>query len=193
MPSLAAAWTRLDLPGAEVAHLEPTPGGWQLAGTTVCAAGGMPITLRYSISCSASWETTAAVVRGHLGVRAIDLAIRRAGRDWFLGESRVAGLDEAVDLDLALSPATNLLPLRRLELAPGRSERVVSAWLRFPELDLVALEQTYRRLDGLHLHYESAQTGYAATLALHDSGFVREYPGLWRMTGFSASASDTSP
>jgi hypothetical protein len=93
----------------------------------------------------------------------------------------VAGLTAAVDLDLAFTPATNLLPIRRLRLAPGSAERVVSAWLRYPGLDLVPLAQTYARVSEEEVRYSSPSHGLTTSLRLHPSGFPREYPGLWRL------------
>ena len=56
----------------------------------------------------------------------------------------------------------------------------MSAWLRYPELDLVPLEQVARtRMSETELHYESPDV--TGTILLHPSGFAREYPGLWRL------------
>src|SRR5712664_99467 len=38
------------------------------------------------------------------------------------------------DIDLAVTPATNTLPIRRLNLEVGQSQEVTAAWLKFPDL-----------------------------------------------------------
>jgi len=84
-----------------------------------------------------------------------------------------------LDIDLAFSPSTNLLPIRRLKLRPGEAAEVRAAWLRFPEFVLEPLEQMYRRLDAWTYRYESGGGAFVATLRTNTAGFVTSYPGLW--------------
>ena len=90
-------------------------------------------------------------------------------------------MEGCVDLDLAFSPATNLLTIRRLGLAVGDEAPVRAAWLRFPELRLEPLAQRYRRLAAERYGYEAVADGaaFGAELRVAPSGFVLEYPGLW--------------
>ena len=90
-------------------------------------------------------------------------------------------MEGCADLDLSFSPATNLLPIRRLGLAVGVGAPVRAAWLRFPECRLAALEQRYERLDNERYRYEagSGSDAFRVELLVASSGFVLEYPGLW--------------
>src|SRR5688500_6284423 len=175
------AWQRLDVPGAEVARLLRRRDGWEIAGTVVVVEDGILAALRYRVCCTAAFHTTAAEVQGHLGRDFVERVVKRDASGWRCNGSAVAGLEAAIDVDLAFTPATNLLPLRRLRLEPGRRHTVVSAWLRFPELDLVPLGQSYERIGAHEVRY--ASPSLTGTLVLHPSGFPREYPGLWRMVG----------
>ena len=49
-------------------------------------------------------------------------------------------------VDLALTPATNTLPIRQLKLEIGSSKSVIAAWVKFPELIVAPLRQRYTRL-----------------------------------------------
>ena len=51
----------------------------------------------------------------------------------------VAGL---VDVDLGFTPASNLLAIRRFDLGIGEATPAPAAYLTFPELRLVRLDQT---------------------------------------------------
>jgi hypothetical protein len=155
--------------------------GWRLAGTAVVTEGGVPAALSYEVRCTEDWVTTDATVHGQVGHREVACSVQRTTSGWLLNGAAVPGLSDAVDIDLAFSPATNLLPLRRLDLVLGQSRSVVSAWLRYPELDLVPLPQRYTRIAANVLRYESPSEGFTAALVLHESGFPREYPGLWRL------------
>jgi hypothetical protein len=85
-----------------------------------------------------------------------------------------------IDVDLGFSPSTNLLPIRRLKLAMGARANVRAAWVRFPELTLEVLEQTYTRMAELTYLYESAGGEFKRELTVNSDGFVVDYPGLWR-------------
>ena len=55
-------------------------------------------------------------------------------------------LDGCTDVDLGWSPITNVIPMRRLGLRVGDSVELLAAWVRFPELDVVANRQRYTRV-----------------------------------------------
>ena len=82
------------------------------------------------------------------------------------------------DVDLALTPATNTLPIRRLDLGIGKSESVVAAWVKLPELTVQPLSQRYTRLSKNTYRYES-NTGFSAEIVVDDLGLVTAYPGGW--------------
>ena len=86
----------------------------------------------------------------------------------------------AADIDLGFSPSTNLLPIRRLGLKVGEQAAVRAAWVRFPELTLELLEQTYARLTEDSYRYESGNGTVRRDLKVDETGFVLEYPELWR-------------
>jgi uncharacterized protein len=52
--------------------------------------------------------------------------------------------------------------------------------VRFPELTLEVLEQSYTRLTELTYRYESAGGEFTRELTINGDGFVVDYPGLWR-------------
>jgi hypothetical protein len=84
-----------------------------------------------------------------------------------------------LDVDLAFTPATNILPLRRLGLAVGESREVTAAWIRFPDLSVEPLPQRYTRLDERRVRYESRGGAFTAELEVDELGLVVRYPPLW--------------
>jgi hypothetical protein len=84
-----------------------------------------------------------------------------------------------LDLDLAFTPATNILPLRRLGLAVGESREMTAAWVRFPDLSVEPLAQRYTRLDERRVRYESRDGSFTAELEVDEIGLVVRYPPLW--------------
>jgi hypothetical protein len=98
---------------------------------------------------------------------------------WFLNDKVSRTVAGCVDLDLNFSPCTNLLPIRRLELAVGQGSQVNAAWLRFPSFRLEPLPQVYRRVAATTYHYESHGGLFATELKVNETGFVTQYPNFW--------------
>ena len=82
------------------------------------------------------------------------------------------------DVDLAVTPATNTLPIRRLNLQVGSSASIIAAWVKFPDLTVQPLSQRYTRLDQNTYRYAS-NTGFSAEVVVDDLGLVITYPGGW--------------
>jgi uncharacterized protein len=180
-PAQTILWRRLDRPGHESARLASAGSGWQLAGSAVFAHEGEACRLDYAVLCDSSWRTLSASVTGWIGSAAVELAVSvDATGHWQLGGSDCPGVAGCVDIDLNWSPSTNLLPIRRLALAPGQEADVRAAWLRFPSLVLEPLEQRYRRLDERTYRYESAGGSFVAELEVNAAGLVVHYPGFAR-------------
>ena len=175
-------WRRLDRPGHESARLSRPGGGWDLSGTAVFAHEGRPCRLDYSILCDAAWRTAQARVEGWIGSEIVRIEIfAGSSGQWRMNGMERAEVESSLDLDLNFSPSTNLLPIRRLDLAVGEEAKVRAAWLRFPSFTLEPLEQSYRRLAESKYRYESAGGRFTAELEVNDAGFVTLYPGFCRI------------
>lgn len=172
-------WRRLDRPGHEFARVERKASEWRLCGIAVFLHERVPCRLDYDIRCNERWETTSGKVTGWVGrdeVR-MDVAVEREG-SWRSNGVEVTAVRGAIDLDLNFSPSTNLLPIRRLNLAVGQEAKVRAAWLRFPSFVFEPLEQTYERIAATTYRYASAGGRFTADLTVDDAGLVTLYPGL---------------
>jgi len=174
-------WTRLDVPGHEVAEQRQTVHGWQLRGVAVFAHEEKPCRLEYDIRCGGDWQTELVTLAGNVGEKTIALELlRNPAGEWSMHGSKVWELTDCDDIDLNFSPSTNMLPIRRLGLAVGESARVRAAWVRFPGFTLEVLEQTYSRIGPTSYRYESANGKFRRDLTVDEAGFVLEYPDFWR-------------
>lgn len=177
-------WRRLDVPGHEAAELAPASDSWLLSGTAVFAESGRPCRIEYAIVCDRAFVTRRCSVSGRVGSARVRLDVERdPDGEWLLDGSRVAELTGCLDVDLGFSPATNLLPIRRLALSLGAAAPVRAAWVRFPELTVEVLEQSYTRIATDRYLYESDGGNFRRELVVGETGFVMEYPGLWQAEG----------
>jgi hypothetical protein len=182
LPGALMRWRRLDVPGREDARFDARPGGWRVQGRVEVQEAGIPARLRYEIECDEQWRTRSVAIAGEAGERRVTLSLHADGEgSWSMDGRAVPILEGAVDIDLGFTPSTNTLPIRRLNLAVGDSAPVTTAWLRFPELRLEPLDQTYTRVADRIYRYEAIVDGERFTARLHTDGvgIVTHYEGLW--------------
>lgn len=175
-------WRRVDVPGREQARIARAGNGWRLSGDLEVEDEGVAARLRYEIDCDHAWRTRAALVEGEADGHAVRFALGADGAgNWTRDDEPMPDLHGALDVDLGFTPATNTLPIRRLALDVGASAPVQSAWLRFPELRLERLEQTYTREDDRVFRYRAMVDGnlFIARLDTDRFGRVVRYEGLW--------------
>jgi len=180
MAQASILWRRLDTPGHDACHLKGNDVGWTLDGTAVFLQDGVPARLAYRIDCDLKWHTRQGQVLGFLGVKSTEFSIvRTTAGAWTLNGAVVSGLEGCVDLDLGFTPATNLLPVRRLALAEGQAADAPAAWLDVFAGTVQILPQRYERRSQSTYWYEASSIHFEALLDVAPVGFIRRYPGLW--------------
>lgn len=179
-------WRRCDLPGTDCATLTTTETGYLLLGHAQFQDPAGAIDLHYSVQISPSWRTEVARVEGSGPHGALRLHIQVRPDGWMLNGDLVPGVADCIDIDLSFTPATNLLAIRRLNLAPGQSADVVAAWLEFPDSRLTPLRQRYERLSELHYGYRCPDLPFDSVLQVNAAGFVTSYPPLWEPDKFTS-------
>jgi len=171
-------WRRVDRVGMERAVLESTPDGFRLAGTVLLVDDTGPIEIRYSVLTDADWRTrtVGAHVQTNAGDRRMALNSDGAGT-WSAGDDPVLELYGAVDVDLAWTPATNTLAIRRLGLNVGESAEASTVLVAFPAHEIERRTHHYERLAPLRYRYRAGD--YQTDLTVNDQGLVVAYPGGW--------------
>ena len=175
-----ARWRALDREGEDTCRLSHADHGWLLMGHARFRDAGVIAALNYVVRCDEAWRTLGADIAGMHGEREVQLRITRDRGHWLLNETAQPDVEDATDLDLSFTPATNLMPLRRLMVSRNTGLNVTAAWLRYPEVGLTRLDQAYGRT-GLPdvASYSAQQTEFATQLGFDSSGFVTRYPELW--------------
>ena len=182
-------WRRLDTPGHDVCRLIDRPLGWAIEGYATFlhraddasrTTPAVPCALSYSVTCDRDFVTLAARVRGWIGRKPFTFEITRDRRsNWRLNGTTANAVKGCVDVDINISPSTNLLSLRRLRPRRGQLLTVKAAWLAFPEASLAPLEQTYERSGANTYEYHAPSLDFSSRLVVNRHGLVLEYPPLW--------------
>jgi hypothetical protein len=174
------AWKNLPMNGTDYCALWHTAEGWLLKGTAVGVLKDQrPMLTNYEVHCDETWLTHRVHVERTIGkdTKTHSLSVENSGL-WCSSGREVAEVRGCLDVDLSVTPATNTLPIRRLDLGIGKSESVTAAWIKFPELELQPLSQRYTRTAENIYRYES-DTGFSAEIMVDDLGLVTLYPRGW--------------
>jgi hypothetical protein len=173
-------WRPEGAEGLEHLDLRPAEGAIVADGVVIGARGGVPYGVRYRLVCDATWVTRRLDLETTDG-RGVTLRADGAG-SWTDGDGRaLTELAGAIDLDLAGSPFTNTLPIRRsARLATGEAVEFRMAYVPFDTFRPTVDEQRYRCLEPGRLYrYEAVDRTFAADLPVDEDGLVTDYPGLF--------------
>jgi uncharacterized protein len=168
---IQAAWIGLEAPTAEECEISFTDRGVEVRSTV----SGDAVDGVYRLRASSRWEFESL----SMTINGRRLQVRRAGNLWLVDGAVRPDLDEAREVDLSVSPLTNSLPIGRLGLQVGQGADIVTAYIRVPELDVMADPQRYTRTGVFEYLYESRRSGFRRTITVDRDGLVTEYPGLF--------------
>jgi len=179
-PSLACVWRRLDTPGLEWCRFDRSG----IRGSLLVVLDGNPRFVTYAIRRDRDWLTRGATVEIEDGSGRRRLALRVDGHGrWFAGRRPLDWAQRLLDVDLGVTPSTNTLPIRRLQLSVGKSAELTAVWVHFPSLEVRPLAQRYTRLGPSTYRYQSLVDGkvrFSARLSVDRDGAVQRYARLFQ-------------
>ena len=193
-------WRGLDAWRAEVASVELGVDEIVAAGTQI-GADPLAYRLDYRLEAGPAFVTRSLTVEaaGEGWARRLRLA-RSAGGAWSCdtdvhGEAplpppggALGAVRGALDCDLARSPLTNLMPIRRHHLheRPGRADFLM-AWVSVPDLLVRPSEQRYEHVrrgdDHAVVRYVGRHRHFVGDLVVDPDGIVEVYPDLATRVG----------
>lgn len=165
--------------GLEHVEISPVEGGIELSGVAIGRKESRRFALAYRVRVDQTWRTRDARLRTAAG-RVLHLESNGQGL-WHANGVERPDLQGCLDIDIAASPVTNALPIRRLGLKAGEGIDIRLCYISVPDLEVAPREQRYTALEPGRLYrFESLESGFTAELPVDADGFVLDYPGLFR-------------
>jgi hypothetical protein len=176
-------WRNTDTGALDRCRLEAGPSGLRLSGTVLTPEHGTPLEVRYRVEAGPDGPTRRVELALDGGATRRVLLADGAGAWRWEGGPELAEVAGALDVDLAVTPATNTLPIRRLAgLEVGRAADLRMAWVQFPGLEVVPSTQRYQRLAPDRWRFSTG--GFQADLLVDPDGLVLDYAGLFRSLAY---------
>lgn len=181
-------WTEWNGSGLEHCVLDVGDDAILIESVVIGARGGVPYGACYRVRCDQNWRTR-EVRLAYAGSLSMHVEADGEGHwiDMRAGGAPIPELDGCFDVDIGVTPFTNMLPIKRLRLAEGTSQKVCAAYLPLPsqigngKLLPRPADQRYTCLEADRCYrYEGLFRGFSAELAVDDRGVVLDYPDTFR-------------
>lgn len=139
-----------------------------------------PIYVSYLVECDIEGNTKSAEILQRTEDGEARIYLHRDNKNrWYKNDIEIKEVFGLLDIDIGVTPSTNILPIRRLKLELGESKELSAVWVRFPELSIHALEQKYTRIQKDLYLYESIVSGYKAEIKVDHNCIVQSYESEW--------------
>jgi uncharacterized protein len=174
-------WRRvLDDASFELCRFRRSRDAIHLSGTIFAAHENRPLEISYQILCDLDWRTREVAIQQREGFEHSDLKLAVNAENWSeAGRGLLLEIAGCLDVDIELTPATNALPVNRLNLAIGESGEIQAAWIRLPSLAMVRAHQRYERLSDNIYRYTSVASGFQAEIEVGNFGLPVRYGNIW--------------
>jgi len=173
-------WRRIaDDRSFEECAIAALPDGFGIAGRIIAAHDSEPLTAAYDIRCDRDWSTRTVSIEQMLGHERRRLQLAHSAKGWLVDGVSDVRLDGCAEPDLGLTPSTNALAIRRLNLAVGQAAQIACAWVKFPALTIEPALQRYERLGETEFRYTNVGSGFTAILAVDELALPVSYQGIW--------------
>lgn len=176
-----SVWRREDVSsGLSVTRLAHEGRGYRAEGSEVAFTPDTAWSVQFIVTVDGRWITREVDVAVVLPSGRLQLLFEAdGGGGWHVEGADAPELDGCLDVDIAATPFTNTLPIRRLNLDVGEARDIRATWIDVPSLHYRVAEQRYTRLDPLNgvtrYEYRALESGNSYRLTVDDEGIVVDY------------------
>lgn len=178
-------WMPYAEPGLEHLHLQQSERGSIVDSVVIGVQRKIPFRIGYMLLIDHAWRVRECSLY-LFGKEKQEIKLRADGEGHWTDAAGqpLPEFDGCIDVDIAITPFTNTLPIRRLALSSGQSANLRVVYIAAPDMQVRVMEQRYTCLDahadGGHYRYESLASGFTRDLPVDDQGLVLDYPDIWK-------------
>jgi hypothetical protein len=171
---ITARWRPCDGEGLEHLVLRENDEGTVAESLVIATEATAHFAVRYRIVCDRAWCVRAAEIE-MIGTEN-RLTLSADGQ----GHWSDSALNGAIDIDLTITPFTNTLPIRRLQLQKNAVAEIDVAYVIFPALTLTRERQIYTCLDPMRRYrFATGDGSFTREIDVDAGGLVLTYPSLF--------------
>ena len=173
-------WSGREYYSLENCLAELTPNGLIVNSTIVGYYKEKIYRVEYIINTNKLWETVYLEINSRHNNKSQLLKFTGDGKgNWKSNGKTAEEFTGCIDVDIPLTPFTNTLPIRRLNLSNGQTQEIKVVYFDILEGNIKAVRQKYTRVADTSYHYENVPNDFEATIQVDNIGFVVDYPSLF--------------
>lgn len=134
----------------------------------------------YQIVVDNNWETRFFSISCSHGHKNYFLHAHKINNVWVIDDVEHPEFNECLDVDIAITPYTNSLPINRLKMEVGESKDIKVLYINPIEERVALVMQRYTRLTENTYHYENLWNDFKATIIVEENGLVTDYPEMYK-------------
>lgn len=139
--------------------------------------------VEYHIKTNANWETIFFEITTRHSNQTETISGESDGKgNWTNAGEPMELFRGCIDIDIRLTPFTNTLPIRRLQLQPQQTRAIQVLYCDPLQVQTLPVRQQYTCLSANEYHYENIPNDFEANIQVDGSGFVVDYPSLFVRT-----------
>lgn len=174
-------WNGLEEHSKESCVVSTNETGIEVSSVIVGRHEDLPFHVEYAIRTNTHWETIFFQLHGQYAHKQQDLLFESDGHgNWQSNGKLAEAFEGCVDVDLPLTPFTNSLPIRRLQLGIGNQQEIQVLYFDLLVNEIKVVRQKYTRPSATQYHYENVPNDFEATITVDEQGFVIHYPSLFQ-------------
>lgn len=176
-------WTGREYYSLENCQVNEQENGSTITSTIIGSYEGKLYKVEYQITTNAYWQTVLLELTSQVNNKPQTIKLEGDGNgNWIYNGTEAQQFRNCIDVDIAVTPFTNTLPIRRLQLGQNQSQEIQVIYCDLLNQEIKPVSQKYTRLSNNEYHYENIPNDFEATIKVDDAGLVIDYPGLFVRT-----------
>lgn len=176
-------WTGREYYSLENCLVHQTKNGAEINSVIIGTYESKIYRVEYQIKVNENWETIFFELKSRHSNNTEHLKFEGDGKgNWFSNKKRVDQFNGCTDIDIPLTPFTNTLPIKRLNLEQGEKQQIPVIYFDIFERQTRTVHQKYTRLFETEYQYENVPNDFEAKITVDDFGLVLDYPALFVRT-----------
>jgi hypothetical protein len=182
-------WTGREYYSLENCLINDGGNGAEITSTIIGSYEGKLYKVEYHIKTNAHWQTVFLEINSRHSNQVQKLQFEGDGRgNWVQNGKMAKQFNGCIDVDIAVTPFTNTLPIRRLQLQQGQSKEIQVIYCNLLDQEIKPVRQQYTRLSANEYNYQNIPNDFEANIQVDEAGLVVDYPSLFVRTAALPSA-----
>ena len=176
-------WTGREYYSLENCLINTTATGSTITSTIIGKYGAKIYQVDYIIKTNQRWEATSLqLTYQHSDCKEHFLLEGDGKGNWRMNGKEEDQFRGCIDVDIAVTPFTNTLPINRLQLQEGKSHEIQVIYIDVLEQQMRPVHQQYTHVADKIYHYENIPNDFEANIIVDEHGLVVDYPALFVRT-----------